>query len=175
MSLDTIKDYLSYDSETGEFRWIKKPKRSNGLMVVGGLAGCVHKVLGYHFVSFGGTSYYAHRLAWWWVHGEMPAEQVDHINGNRADNRIANLRPVSIQKNRMNKCKQSNNTSGYKGVYYRKDTGKWSAQIGMKGNITRLGCYNCPTLAALAYDKAAREMHGSYACVNFPDEGRRAA
>lgn len=71
----------------------------------------------------------AHHLVWIWAHGAMPDGEIDHINGNRADNRIANLRLATVVQNRTNKGRQTNNKSGYKWVYRCSQTGMWRAEV----------------------------------------------
>lgn len=106
---------LRYDSDTGDFVWLTQ--KSNCIMV-GSKAGCLRKT-GYIEISLDGRLYFAHRLAWLYNFNNFPKEQIDHINGNRSDNRLANLREVSRAENMRNIKMQSNNTSGLTGVNYR--------------------------------------------------------
>jgi len=91
----------------------------------------------------------------------------DHINGNRLDNRKSNLRLVTNQQNLCNRGKASNNTSGYKGVSFQ--CKKWYAKITSFGKQHHLGSFKEKIDAARAYDKAAKELHGEFARLNFPD------
>lgn len=93
---------------------------------------------------------------------------VDHINGDGLDNRRANLRLATESENLRNQGKHKNNKSGYKGVHLYK--GKWVAQIQHHGRHHHLGVYDDPVEAARAYDKAANELHGTFAKPNFPDK-----
>lgn len=93
-------------------------------------------------------------------------EYVDHINGDRLDNRRSNLRICSNQENLCNKPKQLNNTSGYKGVTWRKIAKKWLAQIQVNNKTIHLGYYETKEEAALAYNIAAKKYHGEFACQN---------
>lgn len=93
-------------------------------------------------------------------------KEVDHINGNRLDNRKSNLRLVSRSQNSANKPAPGHNTSGYKGVSYRKDTGKYVAYINCMGKRERLGNFNNPEDAAKAYNEAAVRLYGEYAKLN---------
>ena len=93
---------------------------------------------------------------------------VDHINGDRSDNRKANLRIASTQDNNHNMTIPSHNTSGYKGVSYYPPRGKYRAYIMMDGVRKHLGYFRDPKEAARAYDQAARLYFGEFACVNFP-------
>lgn len=130
------------------------------------------KVIGYklgkgylaHRLNY--TTFSMHRLIYIWHHGECP-KYLDHINGIRHDNRIENLRPATLHQNAWNQRKGRSNTSGYKGVQWRSARNKWRALIVRNGRYKTLGHFNDPVKAAKAYDKAAREHDGEYACTNF--------
>lgn len=98
--------------------------------------------------------------------------RADHVNGDTLDNRRDNLRVANHSQNGANRGKTRKNTSGYKGVYWNKKSGKWKAQIGYRINGARkvkgLGYFDDLTEAAKAYDRAAVEMHGEFARINFP-------
>ena len=99
----------------------------------------------------------------------FPAEESDHVNGDGLDNRRCNLRAATHSQNNCNKPAQSRNTSGYKGVSQRKDTGRWDARVTMQGRQVCLGSFDTPEKAAEAYDKAALELQGEFA---RPNSGR---
>jgi len=105
------------------------------------------------------TFTYMHRV----VAGALPGQVVDHINGDTLDNRKSNLRICSISQNGANRGKNKDNTSGYKGVTFHKGTKKWQAGIKIKGKYIYIGRFDDPALAASAYDKAAKEIHGEFA------------
>ena len=92
---------------------------------------------------------------------------VDHINGNRLDNRKANLRFATQRQNTRNQTPR--NQAGYKGVYFRKDTGKWQAKIMVDYKSINLGCFGTPEEGARVYDAAARLHFGEFARTNFPE------
>lgn len=97
--------------------------------------------------------------------------KIDHINGRRWDNRKCNLRICDDSQNNANRRPCSNNKSGYKGVRFNSKKGrKYVVEIRKSGKYTYLGSFACPIEAARAYDKAARELHGEFAWLNFPDE-----
>lgn len=106
----------------------------------------------------------------------VKGEYTDHINGNRLDNRRENLRVVTNRQNLLNRRLQDNNTSGYRGVSHyngqaHKDIKKrWTAEIKVMGKRKHLGYYLTAEDAARAYDKAARELNGEFAMLNFPDD-----
>jgi hypothetical protein len=118
---------------------------------------------GYWHVGVDGDEYKAHRLAWLFVHGEWPAGRLDHENGDTADNRIANLRPVTHSQNIANSRLRRDSTSGFKGVSFYTSAGKWGANINKDGRRHYLGLFNTPEEAHAAYCEAACELHGEFA------------
>lgn len=98
--------------------------------------------------------------------GKGDTGMVDHINGDSLDNRRSNLRIVTNQQNSLNRGKQSNNHSGYKGVHRHSTSGKWIAQITAKGNTYHLGSFLTPEEASQAYKTKAAELHGVYGRYN---------
>ena len=96
-------------------------------------------------------------------------EKVDHWNHNTLDNRRKNLRKATKSQNNQNKRMQSNNKSGYIGVYWFEQTQKWQAYISVGGKRIHLGYFNTSKEAARVRDKAAKKYHGEFAVLNFPD------
>lgn len=128
-----------------------------------------HKSLGHAIHSTGGRKnkkrFWMHRVIMERIL-DRPLERnevVDHIDGNGLDNRRCNLRLATVGQNNMNKGPGSNNTSGYKGVYWRPDKRKWSAEIVAYGKKRRLGYFKSAETAYEAYCEAAKEMHGEFA------------
>ena len=125
LTAEYLRSVLHYSPETGIFTW----KVSTAHRVkVGDVAGSQNG-LGYLSIQLQSRPQLAHRLAWLYVYGSWPKDQLDHINRNRSDNRISNLREVSNKQNMQNASKPSNNTSGHPGVYWHKQRSKWVAQI----------------------------------------------
>lgn len=124
---------------------------------------------GYRHGKVCGVKYQAHRVIWKLVHGTEPP-QVDHINGNKSDNRIANLRACTNEENARNYPKRKAGSSQYRGVCWVPRDQKWAASIsnGKAGKIS-LGHHSDEVSAAKAYDKAARELHGEFATLNFSE------
>lgn len=97
-------------------------------------------------------------------------KQTDHINGNKLDNRKANLREATGFENHWNTKKHIDNTSGFKGVTWHKVARKWAVRIQQYGKPMYLGLFTTAEEAAHAYDKRARELFGEYARTNFPTQ-----
>jgi len=108
----------------------------------------------------------AHRLAFVYMTDDFPPNQIDHINGKTDDNRWSNLRICTQSQNKANSGKHKNNTSGYKGVCWRKDNKKWTAGICHEGKRFHLGFFDDKEDAAMAYNKAAVELHGEFYHTN---------
>lgn len=98
-----------------------------------------------------------------------PGFEVDHINRNGLDNRRSNMRVVTHAQNAKNLSLRKNNTSGFHGISFRSDIGKWCAQIRDNGRKRYLGLYATAEDAARAYDAAAKAINGEFATLNFPD------
>ena len=99
-----------------------------------------------------------------------PKQEAGHIkraDGSHAQDRLSNLRIVSRSQNLTNQSIRSTNTSGYKGVSWQKNAGKWKAQVVSKGKTRYLGLFTTPEAAASAYDEVAKELHGEFARLNF--------
>ena len=95
---------------------------------------------------------------------------VDHRNGDGLDNRRANLRPATVKQNGMSRRRRTDNTSGHKGVYLRRSTGRWMAEGPLPGGgYKHLGTFDSAEAAAQAYDAAARRAFGEFARPNFPE------
>lgn len=164
MGLKHIREYLSYDPETGIFTWIKRPPR--GRVAVGGRAGSFDRD-GYWRIKFGGKEYRASRLAWFFVHGVMPPDEMDHRNHIRDDDRLDNLRPATPGQNKQNRRVENGKLySQFKGVCWNKGSGKWQASIYVDGRLKHLGCFDSELDAASAYDAAAAEHFGEFAYCN---------
>ena len=121
---------------------------------------------GYWRIQHNGKKYKAHRLVWLHETGIWPTGQIDHINGNRADNRFTNLREVTNQQNQHNRLAQKNSTTGVKGVSLSR-TGRFEAQIRNNGTKIHLGTYGTIGDAARAYLAAAQQHHDPVAVERY--------
>lgn len=157
MDKEILKEWVSYDPSTGVFTWAKT--RTNRVKI-GDVAGCIHSK-GYLIIRILGTQYYAHRLAWLYVHGIFPP-QVDHKNTVKSDNRIDNLRVATSTQNNCNVGATSRNKSGYKGVSWYPRFKKWRACIKKDGKQRHLGYFSSAEEAALAYESSGIDLHGEF-------------
>lgn len=146
LSQDTLRERLAYDSETGVFTHIY----NRGHARRGEQAGTVSKFTGYRLIYVKCLEYQAHRLAWLYHYGEWPALSVDHVDGDKDNNRISNLRLATNQENQRNiNGLQKNNTSGVRGVQWNKRQNKWLAVISEGGKMFVVG-------RAITLDEAAK-------------------
>ncbi len=159
--LQYCNEYLSYNADSGVLRWIKKKKSVTN----NGIAGTIANN-GYRIITFNGKKHLAHRLIFLMSLGYMP-KYVDHINGNKLDNRDTNLRECTAIQNCSNRGTGKNNTSGYKGVTWDKSRNKWKASIKVNYKLRNLGRFISKRDAARAYNAAALELHGLFAKLNI--------
>ncbi len=158
LTAERLRELLSYDPATGVFTRVKT---TCSRLKPGCEAGTV-SVYGYVRIQVDGRIYPAHHLAWLYVHGEWPVGIIDHANGERSDNSLANLRPATISQNKANSRLRQDNQSGFKGAY-RASNGRWRAQIRCHGRLRSLGRFATAEQAHAAYVKAAAELFGEFA------------
>ncbi|WP_432481699.1 HNH endonuclease signature motif containing protein [Moraxella sp. ZY200743] len=127
---DTLTQTLYYDPATGHFTWRIKPSKN---IHAGVRAGRVDSSTGYRYINIQGKRYAEHRLAWFYIHGTPPKHLIDHINHDRADNRINNLRQVTVSENARNRAKNTQSRTQEVGIWYNKRTRKYVAQIRLNG------------------------------------------
>lgn len=154
---ELLKELFTYEPDTGNFYW---NETGQGRNAVGVPAGCLSDQ-GYILISYRGMRHArAHRLAWLYVYGVHPSGYIDHINGNRADNRIANLREVTKAGNQQNvKAPRRHNSSGYLGVVSNKRRTRWISQITKNGKAIYLGSFATPQEAHERYLQEKRQAH----------------
>jgi hypothetical protein len=152
LSYEEVARLLEYDELTGLLYW----RVNKGTARAGAVAGCVRSDA-YRRVRINGVEFKAHRIIWLLVHRRWPADQLDHIDGNQTNNRIANLREVSSTENGRNQKLPRNNTSRVVGVTWYKPLAKWVAYITVNGRTIHLGYYRYKTSAIVARRKAERK------------------
>lgn len=148
LTLERAKELVSYDPESGLFRYFSG--RGHG--------GSPTKD-GYRQIKLDQKKYFAHRLAWFMQTGSWPTNNIDHKNGDRADNRWINLREATVSENAQNLKIRTDGTSNYLGVSRARNGKKWLAQIRIKGACHRLGYFEKEEDAALAYIEAKARLH----------------
>lgn len=153
-------DYLHYGKQTGVIYWKKRPRWSH--VKIGDPVGCKSQS-GYRVFHLDGAMFFAHRVAWWMSYGKWPVEELDHINGDRFDNRMENLREATRLENTYNKRPFSKTGTGLKGAYtHASMNGKWFAQIVANKKQIYLGRFDTEAEAHAAYVVAARKHHGEF-------------
>lgn len=158
--IEDFKRLLSYDKDSGVFTWIAKSGRGATKVKVGNQAGCL-MADGYRAIYIFGRMHKEHRLAWAFVYGEWPPENlcVDHINRIRNDNRIENLRCVTRSQNCWNVTSQNGSSSKFLGVTLNKKSNRWEAKIKRDRKAYYLGSFLCENEARDAYQCAKEKLH----------------
>ncbi len=173
---ETLRLLLAYNPETGLLTWKPRPRHffkseadskrwhTNWC----GKVALAAKTSGYLNGSIlCKCGYRAHRVAWAIFYGEWPSLPIDHVNGIRHDNRLANLRLATPQQNSANTAIRSDNTSKYRGVSFDRNRNVWRARLHHNKTTHDLGSFQTPEEAALAFDKAAIELRGAFARRNL--------
>lgn len=154
LTAERLREVLRYDPETGVFT----KRFKEGKWPTGHVVGSYDAHIGYVRMVVDGGYYLAHRLAWLYVHGEWPKEQIDHRNQNGQDNRIANLREATNALNCQNRGVRVDTPHGHKGVYWNKRLNKWVASAQIAGKQKHLGVYSDKEEAVQAR-RAAEAAH----------------
>src|SRR5574343_63792 len=155
-----LRSLIDYDQSSGCFRWKRRSGRDGTWCNRDREAGSVNKQTGYRSIRVDKRLYQAHRLAWLYVYGEWPAADIDHINGARLDNRIANLRAVGNAINRQNMRRaRRDSASGLIGAHFDKRRNVHFSSIRVDGKSTYLGAYQSAEAAHAAYVQAKRRLH----------------
>lgn len=152
-----LREMLSYDPCTGALRWEKAAARNTR---IGSVAGYVNQ--GYWRIKLNKVDYLAHRICFCIFHGELDAATyIDHINGDRSDNRASNLRACTMSQNSANIGVNPKNKTGLKGVFRHRKA--YRASITVRGSVIYLGTYATADVAKAAYDAAAISHFGEFA------------
>lgn len=166
-----VEQYLKLDSTSPSgLRWIKRPSPT---VDKGDIAGYLHQNLGRWMVKFKSKLYLAHRIVFYLTHKKDPGDfQIDHINGDSSNNCIGNLRLATSQQNCAARIKtrrkNGQKPSKYRGVKWDSERKKWKAYITHKLKRIELGRFETEEEAAIAYDKASKELNGDFAVFNLP-------
>jgi hypothetical protein len=153
---------LNYDHDTGVFTWkVDISRRIKAGMKAGTISSN-----GYLKIKLNGKAYRAHHLAWLVCKNEFPQQEIDHINGDKLDNRIINLRLATRSQNNSNMLLRADNSSGYKGVSWQMPNRKWVARISLNRKRITLGFFDSKEDAAEAYRLASIQYHGEFSPFN---------
>lgn len=159
LTQETLKQILNYDSNSGCFTYKISP--TNGIYV-GDIAGCLHKSTGYRRIIIKQVQYRMHRLAWLYVYGKFPEEYIDHINGDKSDNRICNLREATNQQNQLNRGKAKTNSTGFKCVSFSNNKLKYRVKFTFNKIRYNLGTFDYAKDANNAYENFVKNLHGEF-------------
>ena len=154
LTVNTLRSEIDYNAGTGVFTW-RLPRRGRARNRVAGCRGPT----GYFYICIDGKLYLAHRLAWFYITGSWPSDEIDHRNGIRSDNRWINLRAATRSENGQNVSMRSDNTSGLPGVSWEKRRMKWRAYIYVNARQIFLGFFTDKADAGIAYVRAKNRIH----------------
>lgn len=153
LTAERLRELLTYDPETGVFKWNAGGKGRRLDRVAGGL----HPTLGYWYIGVDRVKYPSHRVAWLYMTGKWPEHEIDHINGVRSDNRWSNLREATKSQNMQNQRRAVRGTSQYLGVCALGK--KWKASIQVDKKSRHIGVYLTEEDAYAAYLEVKRKLH----------------
>lgn len=148
---------IVYIRDAGNFVWLKP---TSNRVKRGDIVGCKSKNSGYVVTMLNNKPYRLHRLVWLFIHGEEPSDDIDHINGNRSDNRIENLRCAGLTENNRNLSRSTRNKSGFIGVCFCKKRKLWRATIGVNSKSVHIGYFE--TLKDACYARKQVELDLGY-------------
>ncbi|WP_366938191.1 HNH endonuclease signature motif containing protein [uncultured Brevundimonas sp.] len=162
LTQERLREVLRYEPETGDFTWLQPTSRRDR---VGGSAGTTNED-GYRRITVDGRRYRAHRLAFMYVHGRWPDDMLDHINGCRADNRLANLREATNAQNQACSRASRSPSSGYRGVDLLPGRERpYRARVRVGGKTRYLGYFATGAEAHAAYLLASGAAFGAFSAA----------
>ncbi len=159
LTAERLRELLHYDPTTGIFTWLVKP---SGNVKAGDRAGSPND-RGYLGIGISNHLYISHRLVWLYVYRRWPTNHIDHINGNKIDNRLVNLREATNHQNQANAAIRKDNKSGLKGVWWHSRDKCWCSKIRINGKSRHLGYFDTAEEAHAVYRSAAIEAFGEFA------------
>ena len=175
LTAEYVRSILDYNPETGEFRWKSRTPEMFAPGNTSAEANCrawnnknawkliYHSSGGYNIICIGKKYYKAHRLAWLYMTGEWPEDEIDHRDTDRGNNRWENLREATSSENKCNRRKKSDNTSGVKGVSFHRQSGKWRVRVQKDGLIKVAVLVSSREEAAVIYECMSMRIHGEFA------------
>jgi hypothetical protein len=165
LPIEYLHSALICDADRGKLYWRERTDVANHVnsKFAGKEALCGLNKNGYPSGKIGGRRFLAHRVIWAMHTGAWPVEYIDHINRDRSDNRICNLREASRSQNMCNTLVRGNNPSGFKGVSWDRNARKWRARIFIENKENYLGLYENIQDAVQAYRAAAPKIHKEFA------------
>ena len=156
LTAERLREVTSYNAETGSLVW----RMSKGAAKAGRPVGGVHRNKGYGDAVIDGHRTAVHRFIWLYVHGKWPLGEIDHVNGQRDDNRLFNLRDVPPTVNRQNQRRpHSRKKTGLLGAHYNKASGRWQAAICHNYKQIHLGHFDTAEAAHAAFIAKKRQLH----------------
>jgi len=162
-----LEKHVSYDPETGTFRWLRLDSKR-----IGKQAGYIDKK-GYRRIEICNRAFMAHRLAWFYMTSQWPKYSIDHINGDKDDNRFCNLREATNAENKRNGPPRIDSRSQLKGIYRDNRTGRWVVKLQLAGDNRQSYCGTFTELAdaIVCSNSHIASGHGSFARLNKMPEG----
>ncbi|NBW23602.1 MAG: Pathogenesis-related transcriptional factor and ERF protein [Caulobacteraceae bacterium] len=158
---EEVAKILDYNPKTGKFF---RKINTGSFGRIGEVLGYTTK-RGYRKTSVCNIQLYDHQLAWLLFYSKWPDRQIDHINGNRSDNRISNLREATVSQNALNRSYQSNSKTKYKCINWKPDRKKYRVKIGVNKKYYHIGYFVNLDEAIKARDIAIKKLHGEFAKV----------
>lgn len=157
ININELKRCVNYNPDNGLFTNLINRGKSKKGKIIGHI-----NLRGYVQIRLNMKMYWAHRLAWFYTYEVWPTNLIDHINNIKSDNRILNLREATMSQNKMAQGITKGNKSGYKGVFFMKNTGKWKATCTINNKSNYIGTYDTPKEAFDAYNNFISLAHGKY-------------
>lgn len=154
-----LKELFNYCPDTGI---LTQKTRTSQRVKVGEDVGCLTRN-GYLKIFCQGRNYRVHRLAWLYVYGDYPDEDIDHINGIRTDNRLCNLRLATRSQNNCNSKLRADNKTSYRNVHFFKRTGTYQVQVRLNGKRVNGGYFATAEEASVVATKMRKQLHGEFA------------